>query len=72
MDFLLGFSLNGELLVDPSAGDAAFTEVAGEAFVPALTLGLGQRVKLNFGHDVDTLQYFTLCGLQEGYEPFCV
>ena len=27
---------------------------------------------LNYGHDVDTLKFFTLCGLQEGYEPFCV
>ena len=34
------FSLNGELLVDPSAGDAAFTEIAGETFVPACTLGV--------------------------------
>ena len=33
------FSLNGELLVDPSAGDAAFGDVNGETFVPACTLG---------------------------------
>ena len=33
------FSLNGELLVDPSAGDAAFSDVNGETFVPACTLG---------------------------------
>jgi len=29
-------------------------------------------IRLNFGHDVDTFKYFTMCGLQEGYEPFCV
>ena len=27
---------------------------------------------MNFGHDVDTFKFFTMCGLQEGYEPFCV
>jgi hypothetical protein len=37
-----GFSQNGELLVDPSAGDAAFTDVAGEDFVPACNLDIGQ------------------------------
>ncbi|CAF4981369.1 unnamed protein product, partial [Rotaria magnacalcarata] len=26
----------------------------------------------NFGQDVNSLKYFTSCGLQEGYEPFCV
>merc|ERR1719422_2908678 len=61
-----------ELLVDPSAGDAAFTEINGESFIPACTLGIGQKCRLNFGHDVDSLKYFTMCGLQEGYEPFCV
>ena len=66
------FSLNGELLVDPSAGDAAFTEITGDSFIPACTLGIGQKCRLNFGHDVDSLKYFTMCGLQEGYEPFCV
>lgn len=72
-DHTISFSLNGELLVDPVAGDAAFSEIAvGEDFVPAFTLGTGQRCKLNFGHNVDTLKFFTTCGLQEGYEPFCV
>ena len=71
-DKTISFSLNGELLVDPAVGDAAFNEVVGESFVPACTLETGQCVKLNFGHDVDTLKFFTLCGLQEGYEPFCV
>ena len=43
------FSLNGELLVDPSAGDAAFTEIAGETFVPACTLGVNTE-QLNICH----------------------
>lgn len=28
--------------------------------------------RLTFGQDVNTLKFFTTCGLQEGYEPFCV
>lgn len=27
---------------------------------------------MNFGKDVSTLKYFTICGLQEGFEPFAV
>lgn len=27
---------------------------------------------MNFGKDVSTLKFFTICGLQEGYEPFAV
>lgn len=70
--FHAGFSLNGELLMDSMGSETAFTEVSGEEFVPAFTLGVGQKAKLNFGQDVNTLKYFTSCGLQEGYEPFCV
>ena len=75
MFFHTGFSLNGELLVDPQAGDAAFSDVSapgGEsataevAFLPAVTLDIGQNIKVNFGHNVDTLKFFTTCGLQEG------
>lgn len=67
-----GFSLNGELLMDSLGGETAFTDVQGEGFVPACTLGIGQRARFCFGHDVNALKFFTTCGLQEGYEPFCV
>ena len=30
-----GFSLNGELLMDAMGGETAFTDVQGDAFVPA-------------------------------------
>ena len=75
MFFHTGFSLNGELLVDPQAGDAAFSDVSAPgvesataegAFLPAVTLDIGQNIKVNFGHNVDTLKFFTTCGLQEG------
>lgn len=68
----IGFSLNGELLMDALGGETTFAEVQGDNFVPAFTLGVGQKAKLIFGQDVTTLKYFTTCGLQEGYEPFCV
>lgn len=40
--------------------------------MPAFTLGIGQKAKVVFGQDVNHLKYFTVCGLQEGFEPFCV
>ncbi|XP_023317849.1 ryanodine receptor isoform X1 [Trichogramma pretiosum] len=72
IDKTISFSLNGELLMDALGGETSFADVQGEAFVPAFTLGVGQKAKLTFGQDVNTLKYFTTCGLQEGYEPFCV
>lgn len=69
-----GFSLNGELLMDALGGETTFADVAAESvgFVPAFTLGVGQKARLIYGQNVDSLKYFTTCGLQEGYEPFCV
>lgn len=72
LDHTISFSLNGELLMDTLGGETTFSEVQGEGFVPAFTLGLGQKAKLTFGQDVNSLKFFTTCGLQEGYEPFCV
>lgn len=68
----VGFSLNGELLMDALGGETSFADVQGDSFVPAFTLGVGQKARLTFGQDVNTLKFFTTCGLQEGYEPFCV
>lgn len=36
------------------------------------SLGPSQVGRMNFGKDVSTLKFFTICGLQEGYEPFAV
>ncbi|KAK4873043.1 hypothetical protein RN001_015072 [Aquatica leii] len=72
IDHTISFSLNGELLMDALGGETTFADVHGDGFVPACTLGVGQKAKLTFGQDVTTLKYFTTCGLQEGYEPFCV
>ncbi|KAK6622641.1 hypothetical protein RUM43_008483 [Polyplax serrata] len=72
LDRTISFSLNGELLMDALGGETSFADVQGDLFIPACTLGIGQKARLTFGQDVNTLQYFSNCGLQEGYEPFCV
>uniref|UniRef100_A0A0N4ZPH7 Ryanodine receptor 44F n=1 Tax=Parastrongyloides trichosuri TaxID=131310 RepID=A0A0N4ZPH7_PARTI len=72
-DRTISFSLNGELLLDPSGSEMAFDNVInGDGFVPCMTLSAGQRARLNFGQESNSLKFFTTCGLQEGYEPFCV
>lgn len=72
-DRTISYSLNGELLLDAMGGEAAFNDIPiGEGYVPAYSFGTGQKAKLIFGHDVNNLRFFTTCGLQEGYQPFCV
>lgn len=72
-DRTISYSLNGELMLDKLGSETAFSSIsADEAYVPSFTLAVGQKVRLNFGQDVHSLKYFTNCGLQEGYEPFCV
>ncbi|CAF2039726.1 unnamed protein product, partial [Rotaria magnacalcarata] len=73
-DKTVSFSLNGELMLDNIGNETAFEglEVDDIGFVPVLTSFSGQKARLNFGQDVNSLKYFTSCGLQEGYEPFCV
>ncbi|KAJ1347269.1 hypothetical protein KIN20_002290 [Parelaphostrongylus tenuis] len=72
-DRTISFSLNGELLLDPSGSEMAFDNVlCGDGLVPAMLLGSGQKGRLNFGQQSNSLKFFTTCGLQEGYEPFCV
>ncbi|NXM21844.1 RYR2 protein, partial [Ploceus nigricollis] len=67
------FTLNGEILLDDSGSELAFKdfEVA-DGFLPVCSLGPSQVGRMNFGKDVSTLKYFTICGLQEGFEPFAV
>uniref|UniRef100_A0A668AN21 Uncharacterized protein n=1 Tax=Myripristis murdjan TaxID=586833 RepID=A0A668AN21_9TELE len=67
------FTLNGEVLLDDSGSELAFKDFeVNEGFVPVCSLGVCQVGRMNFGKDVSTLKYFTICGLQEGYEPFAV
>lgn len=40
--------------------------------LPVVSVGVNQVGRLNLGRQVGSLQYFTVCGLQEGYQPFAV
>ena len=73
-DRTISFSLNGELMLDNYGSETAFEalDIDEIGFVPAMTFFSGQKARINFGQNVNTLKYFTSCGLQEGYEPFCV
>lgn len=59
--------------MDALGGETSFADVHAEGvgFVPALTLGVGQKARLTYGQNVDSLKFFTTCGLQEGYEVKC-
>lgn len=71
-DKTVSFSLNGEILLDPLGTECAFDHIFTEEYVPSFSLACGQKIKCNFGRDVNSLRFFTNCGLQEGYEPFGV
>ena len=66
-DRTISFSFNGELLLDPVGGECAFSDLPAPelgGYVPAFTLGNGQKIRLIFGQDINALKFFTLCGLQ--------
>ncbi|XP_075692371.1 ryanodine receptor 1 isoform X1 [Rhinoderma darwinii] len=67
------FTLNGEMLISDSGSDLAFKDIEiGDGFIPVCSLGKCQVGRLNLGQDVGSLRYFTICGLQEGFEPFAI
>ncbi|KAF5904193.1 ryanodine receptor 2-like, partial [Clarias magur] len=66
-------TLNGELQLTTNGSEIAskgFSATRG--FVPVCALGLNQVGRLNLGQQVNSLKYFSVCGLQEGYKPFAV
>lgn len=81
-DRTISYSLNGKLMLDYLGNEMAFSNsdlalaftggCGSGGFVPAVSLGVNQRVRLCFGQDVEQLRFFTDYGLQEGYHPFCV
>ncbi|KYO28310.1 ryanodine receptor 3 isoform A [Alligator mississippiensis] len=67
------FTLNGELLITNKGSELAFADFQLEnGFVPICSLGLSQIGRMNLGMDASTFKYYTMCGLQEGFEPFAV
>ncbi|XP_053538759.1 ryanodine receptor 2 isoform X6 [Ictalurus punctatus] len=66
-------TLNGELQLNTYGSEIAskgFTATGG--FVPVCVLGVNQVGQLNLGQQVNSLKYFSVCGLQEGYQPFAL
>ncbi|KAG7271671.1 hypothetical protein CRUP_022288, partial [Coryphaenoides rupestris] len=66
-------TLNGEMLICDSGSEMAFKDIEiGEGFIPVCSLGLSQVGRINLGQNVSSLRFFTICGLQEGFEPFAI
>ncbi|XP_074985826.1 ryanodine receptor 3 isoform X13 [Caretta caretta] len=67
------FTLNGELLITNKGSELAFADFEIEkGLVPICSLGLSQIGRMNLGMNASTFKYYTMCGLQEGFEPFAV
>ncbi|XP_041123116.1 ryanodine receptor 3 isoform X8 [Polyodon spathula] len=67
------FTLNGVILITNTGSELCFTDFEVEdGFIPVCSLGLSQIGRMNLGKDASTFKYYTMCGLQEGFEPFGV
>ncbi|KAM3606327.1 uncharacterized protein V6R79_014397 [Siganus canaliculatus] len=66
-------TLNGELLFNDRGSELAAKEFdIRDGLLPVVSVGVNQLGRLNLGRHVGSLQYFTVCGQQEGYRPFAV
>ncbi|KAK5854224.1 hypothetical protein PBY51_015313 [Eleginops maclovinus] len=66
-------TLNGEVLFNDRGSELAAKDFdIGDGLLPVISVGVNQVGRLNLGRYADSLQYFNVCGLQEGYEPFAV
>ncbi|XP_059376123.1 ryanodine receptor 2 [Carassius carassius] len=64
-------TLNGELLLNSRGSEVAVKDFnKSDGFLPVCSIGINQVGRLNLGHQVDSLKYFSVCGLQEGFQPF--
>uniref|UniRef100_A0AAR2IQQ6 Ryanodine receptor 2b (cardiac) n=1 Tax=Pygocentrus nattereri TaxID=42514 RepID=A0AAR2IQQ6_PYGNA len=64
-------TLNGELQLNSCGSEIAAKDFSvSDGFLPVCSLGVNQVGRLNLGRRVNTLKYFRVCGLQEGYQPF--
>uniref|UniRef100_UPI00358EA68B ryanodine receptor 2-like n=1 Tax=Myxine glutinosa TaxID=7769 RepID=UPI00358EA68B len=72
-DHCMMFTLNGEVLLNDLGSEFTFRDFEiGEGFIPICSIGMSQVGRLNFGRNAKGFKFFTICGLQEGYEPFAV
>ncbi|KAE8280778.1 Ryanodine receptor 2 [Larimichthys crocea] len=66
-------TLNGEVLFNDRGSELPAKDFdIGEGLLPVVSVGVNQVGRLNLGCQAGSLQYFSVCGLQEGYEPFAV
>uniref|UniRef100_A0A3P8S6G8 Ryanodine receptor 2 n=1 Tax=Amphiprion percula TaxID=161767 RepID=A0A3P8S6G8_AMPPE len=66
-------TLNGEVLFNDRGSELAAKDFdISDGLLPIVSVGINQVGRLNLGRQVSSLQYFTVCGLQEGYKPFAV
>uniref|UniRef100_A0A671PCZ7 Ryanodine receptor 3-like n=1 Tax=Sinocyclocheilus anshuiensis TaxID=1608454 RepID=A0A671PCZ7_9TELE len=67
------FTLNGEILITNKGSELCFADFETEdGFIPVCSLGLSQIGRMNLGKAASSFKYYTMCGLQEGFEPFAV
>ncbi|KAJ0060966.1 hypothetical protein NL108_003272, partial [Boleophthalmus pectinirostris] len=67
------FTLNGELLITSKGSELCFADFeTGDGFIPVCSMGQSQIGRMNLGKDASTLKFYTMYGLQEGFEPFAV
>nr|XP_046257248.1 ryanodine receptor 2 isoform X2 [Scatophagus argus] len=66
-------TLNGEVLFNDRGSELAAKDFdIRDGLLPVVSVGVNQAGRINLGRSVGSLQYFTVCGLQEGYQPFAV
>ncbi|XP_047191096.1 ryanodine receptor 2-like isoform X3 [Scophthalmus maximus] len=66
-------TLNGEVLFNDRGSELAAKDFdIRDGLLPVVSVGVNQVGRLNLGRQAASLQYFAVCGLQEGYEPFAV
>ncbi|KAM4729154.1 ryanodine receptor 2-like [Anableps anableps] len=64
-------TLNGELLFNDRGSELAAKDLdIRDGLLPVVSVGVNQVGRLNLGRQVESLQYFNVCGQQEGYKPF--
>ncbi|XP_072301857.1 ryanodine receptor 3 isoform X2 [Eucyclogobius newberryi] len=67
------FTLNGELLITGKGSELCFADFEAEdGFIPVCCMCQSQIGRMNLGKDASSLKYYTMYGLQEGFEPFAV
>ncbi|XP_030643358.1 ryanodine receptor 2 [Chanos chanos] len=64
-------TLNGEILLNDHGSELAAKDFEiSDGFLPVCSLAVNQVGRLNLGRKASFLRYFSVCGLQEGYQPF--